>query len=275
MEITYLGTGASEGIPSLFCRCRVCENARKKKGKEIKTRAGFVIDSDFAVDFSADTFCHAVKNNVDYSGIKYLLFTHSHEDHYYSDDLVARDKYSSMNRTTDILSVYGNAHIGDMFQSKNKSAEVQRNTVFHSLSAYTEYNLGEYTVIPLKSIHMTTEESQVFIIQKGGKTYFHGMDTSGLPQEAYDYIKDHCITLNAITLDLTFGLLKECYFGHNNFEQFLQMIKKLKAVNALNPKSKIVACHITHFCGSTHRELARELKKHGVLLAYDGMKIKL
>ncbi|MDY3723971.1 MAG: hypothetical protein SO003_01205 [Candidatus Borkfalkiaceae bacterium] len=34
MKIKYLGTGACEGIPSLYCKCFVCENARKKLGKE-------------------------------------------------------------------------------------------------------------------------------------------------------------------------------------------------------------------------------------------------
>ena len=30
----FLGTGASEGIPNPFCRCRICETARKMGGKE-------------------------------------------------------------------------------------------------------------------------------------------------------------------------------------------------------------------------------------------------
>ena len=30
MKIKFLGTGASEGIPDLFCRCAVCEKARKE-----------------------------------------------------------------------------------------------------------------------------------------------------------------------------------------------------------------------------------------------------
>ena len=37
----FLGTGAAEGIPSPFCRCRVCENARKVKGKEILLRKAY------------------------------------------------------------------------------------------------------------------------------------------------------------------------------------------------------------------------------------------
>ena len=35
MKIRYLGTGAAEGIPAVFCECSICKNARKVKGKEI------------------------------------------------------------------------------------------------------------------------------------------------------------------------------------------------------------------------------------------------
>ena len=43
MKLKYLGTGASEGIPSLYCRCPVCENARKEGGKgQCQTYRGFL-----------------------------------------------------------------------------------------------------------------------------------------------------------------------------------------------------------------------------------------
>ncbi len=31
MKIKYLGTGAAEGIPALFCRCAICNEARKEE----------------------------------------------------------------------------------------------------------------------------------------------------------------------------------------------------------------------------------------------------
>ena len=43
----FLGTGAAEGIPTPFCRCRVCENARKKGGKEVRMRSGFRVSRAF------------------------------------------------------------------------------------------------------------------------------------------------------------------------------------------------------------------------------------
>ena len=34
MIMRFMGTGAGEGVPTPFCRCRVCEHARKVGGKE-------------------------------------------------------------------------------------------------------------------------------------------------------------------------------------------------------------------------------------------------
>ncbi|BFG89672.1 hypothetical protein Q99_00971 [Enterococcus faecalis EnGen0064] len=37
MKINYLGTGAAERIPGIFCNCKLCKYAREKKGREIRT----------------------------------------------------------------------------------------------------------------------------------------------------------------------------------------------------------------------------------------------
>ena len=54
MLIDFLGTGAAEGIPAIFCRCAICENARRVKNKEIRMRTGVVIDKTLLIDFSPD-----------------------------------------------------------------------------------------------------------------------------------------------------------------------------------------------------------------------------
>ncbi len=39
MKIKYLGTAAYEGLPAIFCECDTCNEARKRKGKNIRTRS--------------------------------------------------------------------------------------------------------------------------------------------------------------------------------------------------------------------------------------------
>ena len=40
MNIQFLGTGAAEGIPALFCQCPLCRKAEAAGGREIRTRCG-------------------------------------------------------------------------------------------------------------------------------------------------------------------------------------------------------------------------------------------
>lgn len=37
MKIKYWGTGASEGLPAVFCDCENCQKARRLGGKNIRT----------------------------------------------------------------------------------------------------------------------------------------------------------------------------------------------------------------------------------------------
>ena len=56
MIVKYLGTGAAEGIPAVFCHCNICKHARQKKGRNIRTRSQALIDGKLLIDFGPDTF---------------------------------------------------------------------------------------------------------------------------------------------------------------------------------------------------------------------------
>ena len=58
MKLKYLGTAAAEGIPGMFCNCRVCRNALEVRGKEIKTRSQALLDDKLLIDFPPDTYLH-------------------------------------------------------------------------------------------------------------------------------------------------------------------------------------------------------------------------
>ena len=71
MKIKFLGTAAAEGIPALFCDCRVCQNARKVGGKEIKTRSQAIVDDKILIDFPADTYMHSLYGGLDLIGVRH------------------------------------------------------------------------------------------------------------------------------------------------------------------------------------------------------------
>ena len=91
MDITYLGTSAAEGFPAIFCNCSYCNEARRLGGKNVRTRSQALINQNLLIDFPADTYAHFLQNGIRGDAIEYLLFTHAHMDHFYSEDLFLRE----------------------------------------------------------------------------------------------------------------------------------------------------------------------------------------
>lgn len=67
MKIKFLGTGAAEGIPAIFCNCSVCKYARKIKGRNVRTRSQALINNDLLLDFGLDTYWHAVTYGLNFA----------------------------------------------------------------------------------------------------------------------------------------------------------------------------------------------------------------
>ena len=110
MKITYLGTGAAEGIPAMFCTCELCTKARHDKNKEIRTRSQCVINDDLLIDFPADTYYHFLLNDINMSKIKYIVITHSHQDHFYPED-IALNSPSFSESPQPAIQVYANSAV--------------------------------------------------------------------------------------------------------------------------------------------------------------------
>ena len=99
MKIEFLGTAAYEGVPALFCQCRVCKLSRERGGRNLRTRSQALVDGELLLEFNADTFCHYLNYAFDWEKICGCLITHSHCDHLYPDDAEAAEKgYSGMHR---------------------------------------------------------------------------------------------------------------------------------------------------------------------------------
>ena len=73
MKIKYLGTGAAEGIPAVFCHCNICNHARLKGGRNIRTRSQLLVDDNILIDFGPDSFMHSLMYSISLADIKYCL----------------------------------------------------------------------------------------------------------------------------------------------------------------------------------------------------------
>src|SRR5689334_3873574 len=88
VELLFLGTGTSAGIPMIGCHCEVCSSADPR---DKRTRPSVVIsqgETRVLVDTTPELRLQAVANGVDF--IHAVIFTHAHADHIMGLDDVRR-----------------------------------------------------------------------------------------------------------------------------------------------------------------------------------------
>src|SRR5438477_9333521 len=88
VELLFLGTGTSAGIPMIGCRCDVCTST---DARDRRTRPSVVIsygDTRVLVDTTPELRLQCVANQVD--KIDAIVFTHAHADHIMGLDDVRR-----------------------------------------------------------------------------------------------------------------------------------------------------------------------------------------
>ncbi len=107
MKVHFLGTAAAEGFPNVFCRCQACQDSRKAKGRNIRTRSSVIIDDAWRVDYPPDAYYQAVRDEIDMSKVNHLLLTHTHYDHLCAGDLLSRTE-GFAHGVEEPLNIYGN-----------------------------------------------------------------------------------------------------------------------------------------------------------------------
>lgn len=98
MKLTFLGTGTSQGVPVIGCKCNVCTSS-DKKDKRFRTSALITTDEGkkILIDCGPDFRQQMIDNQEE--KIDALLITHEHNDHIIGiDDLrpiIFREKKST------------------------------------------------------------------------------------------------------------------------------------------------------------------------------------
>lgn len=274
MKIQYLGTAAAEGWPGIFCNCAVCREALRRGGKDIRTRSQAVIDDRIVIDLPQDTYSHMLNYGLDMPSIHTLLVTHSHQDHWYPEELMMRREGFAVDMSG-ILDIYGNDAVGKTLDKVVKEAlEYSPNQAqinFHEIKEFKTYDAEGYTFIPLKASHNPRENCFLYIIQKEGKTLFYGNDTGYLPDETWDFIGDYRFDL--VSLDCTMQKVK-LETNHMGLANNVDVADRMKAMGCADERTRFVITHFSHNGGWLHEELEQRAAEHGFTAAYDGMTVE-
>ncbi len=276
MKVVYLGTGAAEGIPALFCNCEYCNRVRAEGG--VRSRSQLLID-ELSVDFPPDGFYHALRYGADFSAIRYILVSHSHMDHFYAHDFVLRGYKYAADMRSPSLDLYLNEESAEVFYESTRRElreDIAKTIAVHKVKSFEKLRFGGFTVHTLKAQH-SSRDPLLFLIEKDGKRILHLHDTGAVPEETYAYLaaleKKPC---DLITLDCTF-LWDETKAGarHMGLDENARVLRRLGELGYIGEGTQKVITHFSHNSRPTQESLKRAECEYGVIAAYDGMTLEL
>lgn len=279
MKIKYLGTGAAERIPGIFCNCQICENALKSGGREIRTQTQTLLDDGkLLIDFPGDSYLHRLNSKIEYSEIEFLLITHWHSDHFYGEDLAYRLSNYANNITSRLL-VYGNESVKKFydraFELEDKCEESRIS--YNILQPYEKITINDYEVYSIPAQHGNFNgDCFIFVIKDmNGKTMLYGHDTGYLTDEIFDYLELNKFSFDLVSMDCTSQTSNNKQPNHMGIDENLKLKSELYARRLVKKETIFVANHFSHNGGKTHEEMVTITSKLGIIIAYDGMEIKI
>lgn len=253
MNITFLGTGTSQGVPVITCTCDVCmsldyHDKRLRSSIHIEAQ-GISLVVDTGPDFRQQMLRERIRK------LDAILFTHEHKDHTAGLDDVRSFNFSQKKD----MPIYGRNQVIDQIKqefsyafAEVKYPGIPRITT-HEISN-KDFDVEGLKVVPIEVMH---HKLAVFGFRIGDFTYI--TDANHIDDVEIEKIKgSKILVLNA--------LQKTEHISHFTLDEAIDMAQKIGI-------EKTYFTHISHKLGN-HKEVSLELPKN-IFLAYDGLKISL
>lgn len=283
----FLGTGAGEGIPDPFCSCRICENARLVRGKEIRTRSSFMLDDETVIDLGADYLTQSAFYSVPFTKLKNVLFTHMHDDHINYTFIWERFvKRSSEDFPLNIYIVgeaedyFNDFYFSSRLTSGSNIFANMKNVTITRLEFEETYSIGRYFITPLKGNHFTVFEKNAanYLIEKDGKSLYYAVDSGWFLPETVEALSDRHLTFFIGECTIPAENRNKESDSHMDITLCLKNLDRLYALRAIDENTSIYLTHIAPD-GMTHAELSDFMehigKPYKVNVAYDNLELEL
>ena len=248
LQLTFLGTGTSQGIPTVGCTCPVCLSDNPKD-QRLRSSA-YITQNDTAllIDTGPDLRQQMLTNSI--IDVDAILFTHEHNDH-----IIGLD---------DIRPLY--------FRRRSNIPTYALERVHHDIKRRFSYMFGDSVYpgvaqIDTHDITLTLDIDNIPITPRG---VIHGK----LPILGYRFGKIAYITdasnLHESQLEKLFGLdivvinalQRKKHHSHFTLDEAVTFIESIGAKTGY-------LTHLSHLMGF-HDDISTELPDH-IKVAYDGL----
>ncbi|MEZ4622640.1 MAG: MBL fold metallo-hydrolase [Caldilineaceae bacterium] len=183
MNLTFLGTSASEGFPNAFCDCENCTAAREAGGPSLRKRSSALINRDLLIDLGPDLMAAAQQHGVSLAQIDYCLQTHEHEDHLDPSHFGSRSAFCGVHGNPRLHWYASQGAVAKAASGLTRDlldAEMleKLNLTIHEVAPFQRFAVGSYEVLSVKANHAAPLMTMLYVISQGERTLFYGTDTS-------------------------------------------------------------------------------------------------
>ncbi len=251
-RLHFLGTGTSQGIPVVGCKCDTC-SSHNLKDKRLRSSVHVIYNGvHIQIDTGPDFRTQLLRNDITH--IDAVLFTHEHQDHIAGlDDVrpiifktgLAMPIYAQERVINRIRKVYDYAFEEQPYPGAPR-------IITHKINK-KPFSIQGVEVLPIPIVH---GQLPILGYRIGGMAYL--TDTNLIPDESISLLEN----LDVLILD---ALHHREHFSHFTLEQALLQAKKIGA-------KQTYFIHMSHHMG-THEFVEKQLPKE-MNLGYDGLEIK-
>jgi phosphoribosyl 1,2-cyclic phosphate phosphodiesterase len=254
LQITFLGTGTSHGVPMIGCECATClsddtRDQRLRPSVLIRADDGTSVLVDAGPDLRAQALTHRI-NRVDA-----VVFTHGHADHILGLDEIRR--YNSLMKRP--MPLYGDRvtldeirrMFGYAFDAKTpKGGGIPQLDLIEVQGPFT---VGSLPIVPVPIWH---GQRLILGLRVGGLAYL--TDCSGIPDESWALLAG----VQVVVLD---ALRHTPHPTHFTLEQAIAASRRLA------PRQT----YFTHMCHDLPHARTNAQLPPDMALAYDGLQLDL
>ncbi|KPK86293.1 MAG: hypothetical protein AMS27_05455 [Bacteroides sp. SM23_62_1] len=251
MKITFLGTGTSQGVPVIACKCQVCQSSDPL---DKRLRSSILVEANgvtIVVDTGPDFRQQMLRENVNI--LDAVIFTHEHRDHIAGlDDIRA---YNFILRNP--MEVYAEERVVRALQYEFPYVFAERKypgipQININLINENPFKVNNLPVIPIRVMHYRLP---VLGFRFGDFAYI---------TDANDISEQEKRKLENLKVFTVCALRRKEHISHYTLSEAIELIKEIKPEIAY-------LTHISHQMG-LHAEVGKELPEN-IFLAYDGLKI--
>ena len=250
-EITFLGTGTSNGIPVIGCNCAVC---RSSDPRDQRTRTSALVrygEHAFLIDTATELRAQALANDV--RRVDAVLMTHAHADHTGGFDDLRR--FNELQQTH--IPVYADPGTASALRERYAYTFTDYYPFYggkpdlHLHEIDGPFELFGQQIVPIPVLH---GRAPITGFRFGDLAYI--TDAKEIPAASLDLLRD----LDVLVLN---ALRERSHPTHLSFAEAAEVIA------AVEPRR----AYLVHLSHETSHAEAQRLVPDGVEIAWDGLTV--